>query len=81
MTTLVKRTTGDYETTYYYNGNEFTFIGEQASGECWIRGTHYCYRLDGDTLRIFGWGDEAVYTVANAGCEQAVETWIKSVLS
>jgi len=71
----------DYETTYYYNNKEFTFNGLQDSGECWIDGTHYCYSVDNETMRIFGNDDAVVYTVANALCEEAVATFIKSVLS
>ena len=72
----------DMTATYYYNGGEFVFTGEQDSGECWINNVHYCYGIEDDEVMYITDMDGAIaYVIANAYDEDSMYTFIKNVLS
>jgi len=72
----------DRTATYYYNGGEFVFTGEQNSGECWINNVHYNYNIDSNEVMYITNSDGAIaYVAKNAYSEDDMYAFIKTVLS
>jgi hypothetical protein len=72
----------DMTATYYYNGGEFVFTGEQASGECWINNVHYEYNIDDNEIMWITNSDGAIaYVAKDAYDEDSRYAFIKTVLS